>query len=109
MLGGVSPRGDLRPAHAESECDEQETSQGKSRGAKTEAGQTRCLRDSRFRVADEQEGQRQKEIASDQRGRRPVLQWPAGPPPPRSRTRPVRSEERRVGKECVRPCRTRWG
>src|SRR3546814_16676482 len=33
---------------------------------------------------------------------------PHGSPPRRPCAKPHRSEERRVGKECVSPCRSRW-
>src|SRR5881397_4118151 len=43
----------------------------------------------------------------------PISRPPRGarPPPDRGRSaarRGVRSEERRVGKECIEPCRSRW-
>ena len=37
----------------------------------------------------------------------PSGQWPH-PPPPVGQETPGRSEERRVGKECLRLCRSRW-
>src|SRR3546814_8912261 len=37
-----------------------------------------------------------------------VLPAPARGPPAAHRLRPARSEERRVGKECVSTCRSRW-
>src|SRR3546814_13651414 len=39
-----------------------------------------------------------------QRGRRQLTLWPDRTNP----LRPLRSEERRVGKECVSTCRSRW-
>src|SRR3546814_11303872 len=42
---------------------------------------------------------------------RPPVRWPAGPEDRlsgRDGTVPIRSEERRVGKECVSTCRSRW-
>src|SRR3546814_5048485 len=43
----------------------------------------------------------------------PIARWLASPPPISASTGPVnrtmpRSEERRVGKECVSTCRSRW-
>src|SRR3546814_17398814 len=47
---------------------------------------------------------RQLRAASPTAARRPRGGWRTGPPPAR---RPCRSEERRVGKECVSTCRSR--
>src|SRR3546814_8450664 len=51
-----------------------------------------------------------RQPGADQRlaGHRVLLELLHARPPPAQHTQNGRSEERRVGKECVSPCRSRW-